>query len=79
QRCITSGFFANAAKLHYSGEYRTIRDDQTLHIHPTSVLFPEIPSKWVVFNEVIQTSKYFMRDLTVIKPEWLCELAPHFY
>jgi len=20
-----------------------------------------------------------MRDITVIKPEWLCELAPHFY
>ncbi|KAK6185965.1 hypothetical protein SNE40_008091 [Patella caerulea] len=79
RRCITAGFFANAAKLHYTGEYRTVRDDQTLHIHPTSVLFPEIPPKWVVFNEVVQTSKYFMRDVTVIKPEWLCELAPHFY
>ena len=52
----------------------------------------------VIFNEVIQTSKQFMRDVTVvcaaysvhhsacfsdtlfqIKPEWLYELAPHFY
>uniref|UniRef100_A0A0B7A8J7 RNA helicase n=1 Tax=Arion vulgaris TaxID=1028688 RepID=A0A0B7A8J7_9EUPU len=79
RKCILSGFFANAAKLHYTGEYRTIRDDHTLHIHPTSVLACEEPPQWVVFNEVVQTNKDYMRDITVIQPEWLCELAPHFY
>ncbi|XP_041375611.1 probable ATP-dependent RNA helicase DHX35 isoform X2 [Gigantopelta aegis] len=79
RRCLTASFFANAAKLHYTGVYRTVRDDHVLHIHPTSVLFPEMPPKWVIFNEVIQTTKDFMRDITVIKPEWLCELASHFY
>uniref|UniRef100_A0A4W3J7T0 Probable ATP-dependent RNA helicase DHX35 n=1 Tax=Callorhinchus milii TaxID=7868 RepID=A0A4W3J7T0_CALMI len=54
-RCIVSGFFANAAKLHYTGAYR------------------------VVFNEVVQTSRYFMRDVTAIESSWLVELAPHFY
>ncbi|KAL3859423.1 hypothetical protein ACJMK2_009646, partial [Sinanodonta woodiana] len=43
QRCITSGFFANAAKFHYTGEYKTVRDDTPLYIHPTSVLFTESP------------------------------------
>ena len=33
----------------------------------------------VVFNEVVQTTKDFMRDVTVINPDWLCELAPDFY
>lgn len=33
----------------------------------------------VVFNEVVQTTKDFMRDITVINPDWLCELAPEFY
>lgn len=33
----------------------------------------------VVYNEVIQTSKYYMRDVTAIKSAWLLELAPHFY
>ncbi|KAL4234591.1 ATP-dependent RNA helicase [Mactra antiquata] len=78
-KCITTGLFANAARYHPTGEYRTIRDDHTLFIHPTSVLYTELPPKWVVFNEVIQTSKYYMRDVTVIKPEWLQELAPDFY
>lgn len=79
RRCITAGFFANAAKLHYTGEFRTVRDDHPLHIHPTSVLFTEMPPQWVVFNEVVQTTKDFMRDITVINPDWLRELAPDFY
>ncbi|XP_043946393.1 probable ATP-dependent RNA helicase DHX35 [Protopterus annectens] len=78
-RCIVAGFFANAAKLHYTGSYRTLRDDYELHIHPSSVLYGEKPPEWVVFNEVIQTSKYFMRDITLVEPSWLLELAPHFY
>jgi ATP-dependent RNA helicase DDX35 len=28
---------------------------------------------------VMHTTKLFMRDLTVIKSDWLLELAPHFY
>ncbi|CAI8014751.1 Probable ATP-dependent RNA helicase DHX35 homolog [Geodia barretti] len=51
-------------------------------LHPFST--PSDPhhgwcSMRVVFNEVIQTSKQYMRDVTVIKPGWLYELAPHFY
>ncbi|XP_043382922.1 probable ATP-dependent RNA helicase DHX35 isoform X4 [Chelonia mydas] len=78
-RCIVSGFFANAAKCHSTGAYRTIRDDQELHIHPTSVLYAEKPPRWVIYNEVIQTSRYYMRDVTAIESTWLLELAPHFY
>ncbi|NWY57724.1 DHX35 helicase, partial [Chionis minor] len=78
-RCIVSGFFANAAKFHSTGAYRTIRDDHELHIHPTSVLYAEKPPRWVVYNEVIQTAKYYMRDVTAVESAWLLELAPHFY
>ncbi|KAK0043117.1 ATP-dependent RNA helicase DHX35 [Biomphalaria pfeifferi] len=78
-KCILSGFFVNAARLGYTGEYRTIRDDHCLHIHPTSVLACEEPPLWVVFNEVIQTKKDYMKDITVIQPEWLSEIASHFY
>ncbi|ELW69648.1 putative ATP-dependent RNA helicase DHX35 [Tupaia chinensis] len=58
---------------------RTIRDDHELHIHPASVLYAEKPPRWVIYNEVIQTSKYYMRDVTAIESAWLLELAPHFY
>jgi len=80
QKCIASAFFANAARLHGDGTYRGLHNTEVkLAIHPTSVLSTESPPKWIVFNEVIETSKLFARDITVIKPEWLTELAPHFY
>ncbi|XP_038077283.1 probable ATP-dependent RNA helicase DHX35 [Patiria miniata] len=78
-RCITAGFFANAARLHSTGEYLTIHDDHPIHIHPTSVLYTEKPPQWVVFREVLQTNKDYMRDVTVVDPTWLYELAPHYY
>ncbi|XP_036899956.1 probable ATP-dependent RNA helicase DHX35 isoform X2 [Sturnira hondurensis] len=78
-RCIVSGFFANAARFHSTGAYRTLRDDHELHIHPASVLYGEKPPRWVIYNEVIQTSKYYMRDVTAVESAWLLELAPHFY
>ena len=78
-RCITMGFFANAAKLHYTGVYKTVRDGHTLYIHPMSVLYVEKQPQCVLFNEVVQTKKEFMRDISVIRAEWLYELAPHFY
>lgn len=79
QRCITAGFFANASRMHHDGTYRTVRDGHKLAIHPTSVLYTEKPPNWVIFNEVVQTSKDYMRDITVIDPQWLYELAPHYY
>ena len=33
----------------------------------------------VVFGEVAQTNKDYMRDVTAINADWLHELAPHFY
>ena len=33
----------------------------------------------VVYNEVVQTAKYYMRDVTAVESTWLVELAPHFY
>ncbi|XP_031562645.1 probable ATP-dependent RNA helicase DHX35 isoform X2 [Actinia tenebrosa] len=78
-QCIVSGFFANAARLHPSGSYRTIRDGHPLHIHPNSVLYAEQPPEWVIYHEILQTSKYYMRDVTKIEPSWLYELAPHYY
>ncbi|RXG72925.1 putative ATP-dependent RNA helicase DHX35 [Armadillidium vulgare] len=70
-RCITAGMFPNAAYLHYSGVYKTVRGNESLYIHPSSVL--------VLFGEVIHTNKTYMKDLTVIEESWLTEIAPHFY
>ncbi|XP_068232398.1 probable ATP-dependent RNA helicase DHX35 [Palaemon carinicauda] len=78
-KCITAGMFPNAAYLHHSGSYRTVRGNQDLYIHPSSVLYTQKQPQWVLFHEVLHTSRVLMRDLTTIDPAWLLELAPHFY
>jgi hypothetical protein len=49
-----------------------------VHVHPNSSLFDLLP-KWIIYNELVFTTKEFMRDIIEIKPEWLLEIAPHYY
>ncbi|CAG9816310.1 unnamed protein product [Phaedon cochleariae] len=79
RKCLVKGLFPNAAYLHHSGVYKTIRGDIELYVHPDSVIYTIPQPQWVIFCEVVHTTKLFMRDLTVIDNEWLLELAPHFY
>lgn len=79
QRCIASGFFPNAAYLHHSGVYRTCRGNRELEIHPMSCLYTVPQPQYVVFGELLHTTKVFMREITVIEGDWLIELAPHYY
>lgn len=57
---------------------------ESLHIHPSSVLHAMTQSaapkpQWLVYHEVISTTKQFMRDISVVEPNWLTDIAPHFY
>lgn len=39
RRCLTTGFFANAARMQPDGSFTTVNGQLTLHAHPTSLLF----------------------------------------
>lgn len=69
--------FHPAARLQKHG-YRTVKNPMTVHLHPTSSLIEDMP-RWVIYHELVLTSKEFMRTVTAIQPEWLVELAPHYY
>lgn len=78
-KTIVMGLFPNAAYLHHSGEYRTVRGDIPLKVHPTSVLFTEKQPPCLLYTEIVHTKSVYMRDVTAIDPVWLEVLAPHFY
>ena len=80
-KAITSGFFPNAARLQRGGDsYKTVKNGNTVYIHPSSVLMDaNPPHKMVVFYELMETTKEYMRSLLPIDPKWLTELAPHFH
>ncbi|KAK4486391.1 hypothetical protein RD792_009065 [Penstemon davidsonii] len=78
KKAITSGLFPHSAKLQMNGSYRSLKHPQTVHIHPSSGLAQVLP-RWVVYHELVQTTKEYMRHVTQLKPEWLVEIAPHYY
>lgn len=78
RKSIAAGFFAHAAKRDPKDGYKTIVDDQTVHIHPSSTLFNKNP-EYVVYHELVMTSKEYMRNIVVIDQKWLVDVAPNFY
>eukprot|EP01132_Coremiostelium_polycephalum_P007521 gene7521-9244_t len=78
RKSIVSGYFYHTAKLEKSGLFRTTKHNQSVQIHPSSCLFLNAP-RWVVYHELVFTTKEFMRQVIEIQPNWLFEIAPHFY
>ncbi|EOD26794.1 hypothetical protein EMIHUDRAFT_457294 [Emiliania huxleyi CCMP1516] len=77
-KAVTAGYFYHTAQLQKTLDYRTVKHPQTVHVHPSSTLHGSQP-RWVVYHELVFTTKEFMRQIIEIKPDWLVEIAPHFY
>lgn len=43
QRCLTTGYFAHAAKMQPDGTFKPVSGGLTLHAHPSSLMFVSIP------------------------------------
>ncbi|RHZ81211.1 hypothetical protein Glove_123g207 [Diversispora epigaea] len=82
QKSIVSGFFMNSARISRFGEsYQKVKygdPGRTIYVHPSSSLF-QVNPKWVLFYELVLTSKEYMRQAMEIQPEWLLEAAPYYY
>ena len=55
--------------------YMDIHSHQIVHIHPSSVLAREKPDA-LVYDEVVKTSRTYLRTCTAISPNWLPEANP---
>lgn len=78
RKALASGFFMQVAKKRSGGKgYITVKDNQDVLIHPSTVIGHD--SEWVVYNEFVLTSKNYIRTVTSVRPEWLIEFAPAYY
>lgn len=78
RKALTSGFFMQVAfGGRKGGEYTTIKDNQTVLVHPSTCLTHR--PEWVLYHEFVLTSKNYIRTLTVVQVDWLVEFAPHYY
>uniref|UniRef100_A0A8C6TTN0 ATP-dependent RNA helicase DHX33 n=1 Tax=Neogobius melanostomus TaxID=47308 RepID=A0A8C6TTN0_9GOBI len=78
RRCLAHGMFVNAAELQPDGTYLALDTHQPVAIHPSSVLFQAKPA-YVVFNELLHTSRCYMRDLCLVDADWLLDAAPEYF
>lgn len=79
RKALTAGFFYHVARLSRDGgQYKTIKSHQTVLIHPNSALFEDKP-RFILYHELVLTTKEYMRQCIEIEPQWLAEVAPHYY
>ncbi|ODV94376.1 hypothetical protein PACTADRAFT_51221 [Pachysolen tannophilus NRRL Y-2460] len=78
RKALCAGFFMQVAKKKSGNKgYITVKDNQEVLIHPSTVIGQDF--EWLIYNEFVLTSKNYIRTVTAIRPEWLIELAPVYY
>ncbi|KAK4098539.1 P-loop containing nucleoside triphosphate hydrolase protein [Parathielavia hyrcaniae] len=82
RRALCAGFFRNAARRETAagaGCYKTVVQGTEVYMHPSSALFGKQAAEWVVYHELVLTSREYMHWSTSVEPKWLVEAAPTFF
>ncbi|KAK1387337.1 RNA helicase [Heracleum sosnowskyi] len=80
RKAICSAYFHNAARLKGIGEYVNCRNEMPCHLHPSNALYGlGYTPDYVVYHELILTTKEYMQCAISVEPEWLAELGPMFF
>ncbi|RVE67907.1 hypothetical protein OJAV_G00086520 [Oryzias javanicus] len=57
--------------------YKTPLLDDPVFIHPSSALFKKLP-EFVVYQEITETSKMYMRGVSAVEAEWVPQFLPQY-
>ncbi|CAH8591547.1 unnamed protein product [Schistosoma haematobium] len=68
RKALVSGFFMQVAHLERTGHYLTVKDNQVVQLHPSTVM--DHKPEWVLYNEFVLTTKNYIRTVTEVKPDW---------
>ena len=80
RKAICSGYFHNAAKIKGIGEYVNLRTGIPCVLHPSSAIYGlGFTPDYVVYHELVMTTKEYMQCVTAVDPHWLAEMGPMFF
>lgn len=71
------GFFEQIAVKRPNGTYETLKEKAPVSIHPASVMFNAKP-ECVLYNELVYTKNFYIRDVLSIQRIWLEECVPNY-
>lgn len=79
KKALIMGFFMQVAKRQGTKKsLRTLKDNQEVMLHPSTVLSARLYD-FVLYHEFVLTTTNYIRTVTCVKPEWLLELAPDYF
>ncbi|TKC46656.1 hypothetical protein EI555_011304, partial [Monodon monoceros] len=61
----------------WKNAYKTPLLDDPVFIHPSSVLFRELP-EFVVYQEIVETTKMYMKGVSTVEVQWIPVLLPSY-
>jgi pre-mRNA-splicing factor ATP-dependent RNA helicase DHX38/PRP16 len=80
RKAICSSYFYNSARIKGIGEYVNMLTGIPANLHPSSALFGlGYTPDYVVYHELIMTTKEYMSCVTAVEGEWLAEMGPMFF
>lgn len=80
RKAICSAYFYNSARIKGIGEYVNMLTGIPANLHPSSALFGlGYTPDYVVYHELIMTTKEYMSCVTAVEGEWLAETGPMFF
>ena len=80
RKVICSGYFHNAGKMKGIGQYVNVRTGIPCVLHPSSAIYGlGFTPDYVVYHELVMTTKEYMQVVTAVEPLWLAQLGPLFF
>ncbi|KAL0225825.1 hypothetical protein P9112_013149 [Eukaryota sp. TZLM1-RC] len=82
RKSLLAGYFLKVAQLALDQKtYTTFGKGQEASIHPTSVLLTKGRTRpqWILFSELVLTSKVYMRFVSELEEAWLPEVVPSYF
>ncbi|KAI4905188.1 hypothetical protein NFI96_013904 [Prochilodus magdalenae] len=78
RHCLCLGYFTNVARRSMGKAFCTMDGHgSTVHIHPSSSLFgKEAQLDWIIFHDVLVTSRVYVRTVCPIRYDWVEDLLP---
>lgn len=71
-KAFLTGFMSNTARLMPDGSFRTLMGNQSVVIHPSSVLFGR-KIEAIMYNEFVFTTRSYARGVSAVQMDWVGE------
>lgn len=80
-KAMTAGYFPHSARLSNRGDtYETLVKRQPVVVHPSSSLHGAVPpARFVLYHELVMTSREFMRHVMPVQGKWLAEYGRNYF